>query len=258
MNESELKQLYETQLTAQAGNRYLPEHDRTAAAVVLNACQRLPATTPPPEDEHRTWVFADPHFEHEGSIHAFGRPFWSSAQGDAHLLDGWTRNVRNDDTVICLGDVTMGRATHTLIDRIRQRPGRKILVAGNHDNAFLDRLRAAFDEVACCAHMPGAQDEPDLLCTHVPLDTVPEGCVNVHGHVHLKSTIDRCRINVCVEQIGYRPVGVRDIRELAARLNLAADRLDLAHTRGNTTTEHFIDWAKDLANVGAAGEGAAP
>ncbi|MCY4506958.1 MAG: hypothetical protein OXG35_08365, partial [Acidobacteria bacterium] len=86
----------------------------------------------------------------------------------------------------------------------------------------------------------------------------PEGCVNVHGHVHLKSTIDRCRINVCVEQIGYTLVPVTDVRELVARLNLAAARLDLAHTRGNTTTEHFIDWAKDLANVGAAGEGAAP
>ena len=63
--------------------------------------------------------------------------------------------------------------------------------------------------------------------------------------------------HVCVEQIGYRPVRVPDVRELAARLNLAAARLDLAHTRGNTTTEHFIDWAKDLASVGAAGEGAA-
>ena len=258
MNESELKRIYETQLTAQAANRYLPEHDRTAAGVVLNACQRLPAATLRPEDEHRTWVFSDPHFDHEGSIHAFGRPFWSSAQGDAHLLDRWTRNVRNDDTVVCLGDVTLGRATHSLIDRIRQRPGRKVLVAGNHDNAFIDRLRGAFDEVACCVHMPGAEDEPDLLCTHVPLDTVPEGCVNVHGHVHLKSTIDRRRINVCVEQIGYTPVPVTDVRELAARLKLAVARLDRAHTCGNTTTAHFIDWAKGLASVGAAGEGAAP
>ena len=57
-----------------------------------------------------------------------------------------------------------------------------------------------------------------------------------------------------VEQIGYTPVPVTDVRELAARVNLAAARLDLPHTRGNTTTEHFIDWAKDLANVGAAGE----
>ncbi|MCY4510217.1 MAG: metallophosphoesterase [Acidobacteria bacterium] len=257
MDESELRGLYETQLAERARNRYLPEYDRTAAGVVLNACRRLPATTLPPEDEERTWVFSDPHFEHEGSIHAFGRPFWNSAQGDAHLLKEWTLNIRKQDTVLCLGDVTMGCPSHVLIDLLRRAPGRKILVVGNHDNAFLAELESGFDEVACCAHLPGGYDEPELLCTHIPLDRVPDGYVNVHGHVHRKSTVDKARINVCVEQIEYTPVPMPDIRTLAQRLEIAA-RVDPPHRFGSTPTHRLITWAKNLASVGAAGEGAGP
>ncbi len=44
--------------------------------------------------------------------------------------------------VICLGDVTMGRPTDGLIDRLRRRSSRKILVARNHDNARVRRLPA--------------------------------------------------------------------------------------------------------------------
>ena len=115
-------------------------------------------------------VFSDPHFEHEASIGIFDRPFRNRHHGDAYLLEHWTRDVHDDDTLICLGDVTMGRPTDGLIDRLRRRPGRKILVTGNHDHAHLRRLRRAFDMVAACAHLPG---EPDLLLTHVPLDDVP-------------------------------------------------------------------------------------
>ena len=78
-----------------------------------------------------------------------------------------------------------------LIDRLRRGPGRKLLVAGNHDNAHVRRLRRAFDEVAACAHLRG---EPHLLFTHVPLDDFPAGCVNVHGHVHWKTSVDEHRI----------------------------------------------------------------
>ena len=134
------------------------------------------------------WVFSDPHFGHQASVGISGRPFRSCHHGDSYLLEQWTHDVQDHDTVICLGDVTMDRPTDGLIDRLRRRPGRKILVAGNHDNAHIRRLRRGFDEVAACAHPPG---EPHLLFTHVPLDDIPAGCVNVHGHVHLKTSVVR-------------------------------------------------------------------
>ena len=248
MNDFELQRLYEAQLTAQVADERLPAHDRNAAAAVLAASRRLTGAGLRPGDERRTWVFSDPHFGHEASVAIFGRPFWSCHHGDGYLLEQWTHDVLDHDTVICLGDVTMDRPTDGLIDRLRRRPGRKILVAGNHDHAHIRRLRRAF-EVAACAHLAG---EPHLLFTHVPLDDVPAGCVNVHGHVHRKMSVDDRRINVCVEQVGYQLIPVADVRRLARRL----DRAPLGR---DATTDLFIAWAKGWPDVGtAAGPGDAP
>ena len=107
-NEFELQRLYETQLTAQVRNENLPHHDRIAAGAVLNACSRLLGTRLSPVDEHRTWVFSDPHFEHEPSVQIFGRPFRNCRHADSYLFEQWTHDVRDHDTVVCLGDLTMG------------------------------------------------------------------------------------------------------------------------------------------------------
>ena len=249
MNEFELQRLYQTQLAAQVADVRLPAHDRNAAAAVLAASRRLLGAMLLPGDEPRTWVFSDPHFEHEASIGIFGRPFRHCHHGDGYLLEQWTRDVLDHDTVICLGDVTMNRPTDGLIDRLRRRPGRKILVAGNHDHAHIRRLRRAFDKVAACAHLAG---EPHLLFTHVPLDDIPAGCVNVHGHVHRKTSVDEHRINVCVEQIGYQLIPMADVRKLACRL-------DQAPLGGVATTDLFIAWAKGWPDAGrVVGQGDAP
>ena len=239
MNEIELLRLYQEQLAGQVRNTELPAHDRNAAAAVLAASRHLTSASLHPRDERRTWVFSDPHFEHEASIGIFDRPFRNRHHGDAYLLEHWTRDVRDDDTLICLGDVTMGRPTDGLIDRLRRRPGRKILVIGNHDHAHLRRLRRAFDMVVACAHLPG---EPDLLFTHVPLDDVPPGSINVHGHVHRQTSVDECRINVCVEQIGYRPIPMADVRRLARRM-------DQLPPGGAGTTDISIAWAKGFPDA---------
>ena len=246
MNEIELQRLYEVQLTAQTGDERIPVHDRNAAAAVLDASGRLLGARLRPGDEHRMWVFSDPHFGHQASVGISGRPFRSCHHGDSYLLEQWTHDVQDHDTVICLGDVTMDRPTDGLIDRLRRRPDRKILVAGNHRNAHIRRLRRGFDEVAACAHLPG---EPHLLFTHVPLDDIPAGCVNVHGHVHLQTSVDERRINVCVEQIGYELIPMADVRRLARRL-------DRAPLGGNATTDLFIAWAKGWPDAGrAVGQG---
>ena len=145
MNEIELLRLYQKQLAREVRNTELPAHDRNAAAAVLAASRHLIGARLRSRDEPRTWVFSDPHFEHEASVGIFDRPFRSSHHADGYLFEQWTRDVRDDDTLICLGDVTMGRPTDGLIDRLRRRPGRKILVVGNHDHAHLRRLRRAFD-----------------------------------------------------------------------------------------------------------------
>lgn len=90
-------------------------------------------------------------------------------------------------------------------------PGRKLLVAGNHD--FLPGQEwpktCGFDATAptmvCDA-------EPTLLLTHEPLETVPPHCVNVHGHIHGPGHgLSPNHVNVCVERIEYEPVRLSDL-----------------------------------------------
>ena len=133
MNEIELLRLYQEQLATQVRNTELPAHDRHAAAAVLAASRQVTGASVRSRDEPRTWVFSDPHFEHGPSVHIFGRPFRTSHHGDGYLFEQWTRDVQDHDTVVCLGDVTTGRPTYRLVDRLRRSPGRKILVVGNHD-----------------------------------------------------------------------------------------------------------------------------
>ena len=129
-----------------------------------------------------TWIWSDLHLGHDNTIRHFGRPFTDTWQMDEVLFSTWERTVRPGDTIICLGDVAVGGLSGTRLARLRRAPGRKILVIGNHE---INRIGCVdiegFDEIHMTLYASGT---PPLLLTHMPLYKVPEGCVNVHGHIH--------------------------------------------------------------------------
>ena len=75
------------------------------------------------------------------------RPFRTTGgDGPAHVLDAWRRRrrrVKSDDTIICLGDVAHHAAfgSGSLRQELRNYPGKRMLVLGNHD-VNLDRRPA--------------------------------------------------------------------------------------------------------------------
>ena len=95
------------------------------------------------------------------------------------------------------------------------------MVLGNHDLMRAGAMRVTeFDETKALLTSPG---NPTLVFTHVPLLNVLDGCVNVHGHTHEKLLApDSPRINVSVEQLEYRLIGMSRLRRLA-RVILAGD-----------------------------------
>ena len=170
------------------------------------------------EQDATTWIWSDLHLGDLGSIVAFDRPFRTPHEMDRAMMDAWYELVDVDDTIICLGDVTVdgGILAHHQ-EWWQEAPGEKWLVLGNHDVDRVNQvLPVAVDRTAITLFAPG---EPPLLLTHVPLLQVPAGCINVHGHVHQKESPSRNRhINVSVEQLNYRPARLCDIRRLALRL----------------------------------------
>ena len=170
------------------------------------------------EPDATTWIWSDLHLGDMASITAFDRPFRRPQEMDQAMRDAWYELVEVDDTIICLGDVTVdgGVLAHHQ-EWWQEAPGEKWLVLGNHDVDPVNQARPL--EVHRTAVTLAAPGDPPLLPTHVPLLQVPHGCVNVHGHVHQKESPSRNRhINVSAEQLNYRPAKLSDIRRLARRL----------------------------------------
>ena len=169
-------------------------------------------------EERRTWIWSDLHLHHRNIIRYCTRPYDSVEQMDQALYATWKQRVQPDDVVICGGDVALaGSLDRERLARVQALPGRKLLVMGNHDLNRRGRpTPTGFDEASMT--MLIEHDTP-LLLTHVPLDEVPPGCVNIHGHVHNNVPLGHTRhINICVENTGYEPVRLEAIRMLADQL----------------------------------------
>ena len=170
------------------------------------------------EADATTWIWSDLHLGHEHSRTVFGRPFRTTAEADTAMMEAWYEEVADGESIICLGDVTVdGEALAHHQEWWRRAPGAKWLVLGNHDVDPVNEKRPfEVDRRAVTVYAAG---DPPLLLTHVPLLEVPHGATNVHGHVHCEeSPTPNRHINVCVEQLNYRPRRLSEIRRLARRL----------------------------------------
>ena len=217
MDAAALKLLYERQLVADLDRPTCPNDERAGGARILTASCHLPPGDLREDDHPAVWVWSDLHLGHFDTITAFARPFETADEMDDALLGRWHRVVGSDDAIVCLGDVAVHGVSARCLERLREAPGWKILVVGNHDPGHRGVVDIdAFDEVYGTLYAAG---DPPLLMTHKPLRNIPEGCANVHGHLHGARVPDATpNINVSVEQLDYRPRELTVIRDLAARL----------------------------------------
>ena len=217
MDARDLKTIYEEQLEHELEEPVHRHVDRIATRCMLRVSREMPSGEFQETKGWGTWIWSDLHLGHDNTIRHFGRPFTDTWQMDEVLFSTWERTVRPGDTIICLGDVAVGGLSGTRLARLRRAPGRKILVIGNHE---INRIGCVdiegFDEIHMTLYASGT---PPLLLTHMPLYKVPEGCVNVHGHIHNERAPSWTEhINVSVEQLRYRPRPWKAIRELAKHL----------------------------------------
>lgn len=80
------------------------------------------------------WFIGDTHFGHAKVAEIRGFPD-VKAHDDA-VASRWLKQVKFDDTVYVLGDISSGSTTGELhaLDILMFLPGRKRLIAGNHDS----------------------------------------------------------------------------------------------------------------------------
>tara|TARA_S200002703_G_scaffold25782_1_gene22143 strand:- start:6 stop:491 length:486 start_codon:yes stop_codon:yes gene_type:complete len=125
---------------------------------------------------------------------------------DALLEECWHDTVRNKDLVYVLGDVAFNIPA---LERFALWPGRKILIAGNHDTLKYDYWEI-FDRIF------GVIAYKDFWLSHCPVhpDEI-RGKVNVHGHMHSKTIDDPRYFNVSVEQLQGIPMSLEELKARA-------------------------------------------
>lgn len=132
------------------------------------------------------------------------------------LLTNWNYFITDDDTVLVVGDI--GYYCAKTIEILKSLKGHKILVKGNHDEAWGNHL---YD----CGVFEGVYDSlrfDNMFVEHIPDETVLHSSYYIHGHHHVYDTPgmmsalqsyykDTYRLNCCVDLIGYKPVTLREL-----------------------------------------------
>ena len=166
--------------------------------------------------KNRIWVTSDTHFHHRNILvyEAASRPFKDRDEMNEALIHRWNGKVGPNDVVFHLGDFAF--AGRQKVAEIASRlNGQIFLLLGNHDrqNWKWNWEELGFSRVF---RHPFLMDGR-FIFSHEPLAEIPEGKVNVYGHVHGSSffnTVDSNRICVCVERWNCAPIEYGYIRSL--------------------------------------------
>lgn len=172
------------------------------------------------------WLISDTHFGHKNIVKFAQRP----ESHEVIMLSNWIDRVREEDQILHLGDVFMGKQGNP--DRwakvVGRLPGEKFLMLGNHDVLDERLYRMAGFEIVepfTFEMNSGPLREIRVAVTHEPIGTKfsPGGFslekwdVNVHGHTHgspmgANPRIDghpiegKGYVNICVEVTDLAPV----------------------------------------------------
>lgn len=171
-----------------------------------------------------TWVWSDLHFGHKNIIRYSDRPFNSVEEMNEMLILEHNELVKPEDICIWVGDIGFypDDKTNEILHRCN---GYKILVIGNHDFNKRQLRKLHFDEVHVVYNL--TIDDRTVAFTHYPMDNLPNGWFNIHGHVH-KGKADRAasnrHVNVNCEFINYKPIS---LVELAGCIELLAAQPEL-------------------------------
>jgi calcineurin-like phosphoesterase family protein len=158
---------------------------------------------------------SDTHFFHTNIIQYSDRPFNDVFHMNESIINNHNNKVQPDDISIWVGDVSFGgeQKTKEIVHRLN---GYKILIVGNHDIEKKKRIKPmAFDEVHICYNLT-VNDTP-LVFTHYPLDNIPDGWINCHGHIHKNGhrtdeiQLHKSHINVNCEFWNYTPISLKQI-----------------------------------------------
>lgn len=153
------------------------------------------------------WIISDTHWFHVNIIDYAGRP----ANHNDRMIGAWRSLVEEDDDVLHLGDVLMGPQTSW--PTLPIPTGHVKVLVADHDEPRKQRWISKHWGWEWIGPIKLTYRDHMVFFTHHPLDSVELGQtgINIHGHIHERPAPSPQHINVCVEQIHYQPVLLREL-----------------------------------------------
>ena len=167
--------------------------------------------------DENTFIISDTHFGHHNIVRFCDRPL----DHESLMIRNWEMKVQPHDTILHLGDVAFGkpRDIHFWAEILKELPGRKLLIKGNHDHSRSMKIYKGIFEVVD----PFIQDFSDvkIYFSHYPDHPIKNYWdINIHGHIHnnplmgeFSPVVDMEKIyeNVSVEVTNYQPIRLSSI-----------------------------------------------
>jgi len=137
-----------------------------------------------------TWFTSDLHLGHGNIVDLCRRPFAGVDEMDSAIIENWNRKVGGNDVVYLIGDVVWDKKKVAYY--MERLAGRKILVAGNHDSAWIRReeCQKYFETIVPYLEVR-LSGHPITMC-HYPMlewnasreETGRKLGYLIHGHIH--------------------------------------------------------------------------
>ncbi len=153
------------------------------------------------------YLTSDWHLNHEAILDLASRPFPRMKHMEKTILRHYKEVVRKDDTVYFVGDIFFHKNKPKIESTLRNLPGTKILILGNHEK--LDPFEyqdLGFYQVATWLKVE------EFTLIH---DPAIAGCLVkelfICGHVH--NLFKRCdnAVNVGVDVWDFKPVTIEQV-----------------------------------------------
>lgn len=152
------------------------------------------------------WFISDTHLGHRKIIEfepMRAALFSTIEDHDKAILGLWRARVKKHDIVYCLGDMAWSAKA---LEQLRNLPGKKKLVMGNHDKFAMSQYMEIFVKISSYFEFD------HCVLSHIPLSIGsirPRYRGNIHGHLHGSKVHSKYHCCICPEQLGdFGPVQI--------------------------------------------------
>lgn len=165
------------------------------------------------------YLTSDLHFGHKNIIKYENRDeilnINTVEEHDNRLIENWNSEVKKNDLVFILGDFSFYKAeeTNSILEKLN---GDKILIIGNHDQTFLNKIRfdkSLFKEI--CYYKEFEYKGYNICLMHYPIKSfngmLRENSIHFCGHIHsTNEELSRHTYNVGVDVNNYKPIEINE------------------------------------------------